>query len=144
MSRRPQASPAVGCQLENSIGTEIKNIMCASAGEIRITYQNRGAEMFDLTINAVEKQQFLVNMSDNPFTLPDNMAQLGIIENEIYTPLTGALRNQVSLTEGALEKSIVDLNAEMTDLMQVQRQYQFQSRAVSMANQMMGLVNGIR
>lgn len=118
--------------------------MCASAGEIRITYQNRGAEMFDLTINSVEKQQFLVNMSDNPFTLPDNMAQLGIIENEIYTPLTGALRNQVSLTEGALEKSIVDLNAEMTDLMQVQRQYQFQSRAVSMANQMMGLVNGIR
>ena len=126
------------------IGTEIKNIMCASAGEIRAIYQNRGAEMFDLTINSVEKPQFLVNMSDNPFTLPDNMAQLGIIENEIYTPLTGALRNQVSLTEGALEKSIVDLNAEMTDLMQVQRQYQFQSRAVSMANQMMGLVNGIR
>ena len=126
------------------IGTGIKNIMCASAGEIRAIYQNRGAEMFDLTINSVGKPQFLVNMSDNPFTLPDNMAQLGIIENEIYTPLTGALRNQVSLTEGALEKSIVDLNAEMTDLMQVQRQYQFQSRAVSMANQMMGLVNGIR
>ncbi|MEK4067118.1 MULTISPECIES: flagellar basal body rod C-terminal domain-containing protein [Bacillaceae] len=32
----------------------------------------------------------------------------------------------------------------MTDLINVQRSYQFQSRAVTMADQMSGLVNGIR
>ena len=126
------------------IEADMEKMTFADDGEIRVTYQNGGAETFDLGIVSVEKPQFLVNMSDNTFTLPNNMAQLGVTENEIYTPLTGALRNQVSLTGGALEQSNVDVSAEMTELIQVQRQYQFQSRAVSMADQMMGLVNGIR
>ena len=126
------------------IGSDMKELTFASDGEIRVTYENNGTETIDLGIISVEKPQFLENVSDNTFTLPNNMAQLGVTENEIYTPLTGALRNQVSLTQGALEQSNVDVSTEMTELIQVQRQYQFQSRAVSMADQMMGLVNGIR
>ena len=126
------------------IGEDMKKITFEPDGRIRVVYQNNRAETIDLAIISVEKPQFLEKVSDNTFTLPNNMAQLGVTENEIYTPLTGALRNQVSLTGGALEQSNVDLSAEMTELIQVQRQYQFQSRAVSMADQMMGLVNGIR
>lgn len=126
------------------IGEDMKRISFKSDGHIRVVYQNNSEETIDLAIISVEKPQFLEKVSDNTFTLPNNMAQLGVTENEIYTPLTGALRNQVSLTGGALEQSNVDLSAEMTELIQVQRQYQFQSRAVSMADQMMGLVNGIR
>ncbi|WP_375540520.1 flagellar basal body rod C-terminal domain-containing protein [Peribacillus simplex] len=44
----------------------------------------------------------------------------------------------------SLKTSNVDLSKEMTDLINVQRSYQFQSRTVTMADQMSGLVNGIR
>ena len=58
--------------------------------------------------------------------------------------LTGDSRNRAAVRQGSLESSNVDLSKEMTDLINVQRSYQFQSRAVTMADQMSGLVNGIR
>ena len=48
------------------------------------------------------------------------------------------------MKQGALETSNVDLSKEMTDLITAQRMYQFQSRSVTMADQMLGLVNSIR
>jgi flagellar basal-body rod protein FlgG len=64
--------------------------------------------------------------------------------DEIVMELTGQDRDQISIKQGALEQSNVDLSKEMTDLIQVQRSYQFQARSINMADQMMGLINGIR
>ena len=72
------------------------------------------------------------------------MAELNVPVNEILTELNGPMRNQVSIQQRALEQSNVDMSKEMTDLINLQRAYQFQSRSVSIADQMMGLVNGIR
>ena len=101
-------------------------------------------QSFNLGIVSVKKPQFLELRGNNTFALPRNMAQLNVTENDIYTQLTGATRDQIAMVQGNLEQSNVDVSTEMTDMMQIQRQYQFQSRTVSMADQMMGLVNGIR
>ncbi|EPE63495.1 flagellar hook-basal body s family protein [Exiguobacterium sp. S17] len=48
------------------------------------------------------------------------------------------------LLEGTLESSNVDLMKEMTDMTITQRAYQMNSRALSMSDQMMGLVTSLR
>ncbi|WP_074035913.1 flagellar hook-basal body protein [Exiguobacterium sp. AT1b] len=60
------------------------------------------------------------------------------LETEVDRPL-GKL-----LMEGTLESSNVDLTKEMTDMTITQRAYQMNSRALSMSDQMMGLVTALR
>ena len=79
--------------------------------------------------------------SGNLLRFPDD---LNVAEDDVLDTLNGGLREEISLVQGSLENSNVDLSKEMTDLINVQRQYQFQSRTISMADQMSGLVNGIR
>jgi flagellar basal-body rod protein FlgG len=49
----------------------------------------------------------------------------------------------VQLKQGFLESSNVDLGQEMTDMIKAQRGYQANARALSYADQMMGIANGI-
>ncbi|MEH7307398.1 flagellar hook-basal body protein [Neobacillus drentensis] len=51
--------------------------------------------------------------------------------------------DDVQMLSGYLEGSNVDLTKEMTDLMTSQRSFQMNSRAVSYADQMIGIANGI-
>ena len=124
----------------NGTPSEIK---FTDKGQLNIATEE-GTQSFNMGIVSVKKPQFLELRSNNTFALPRNMAQLNVTENDIYTQLTGATREQIAMVQGNLEQSNVDVSTEMTDMMQIQRQYQFQSRTVSMADQMMGLVNGIR
>ena len=124
----------------NGTPTEIK---FTDKGQLNIATEE-GLQSFNLGIVSVKKPQCLELRGNNTFALPRNMAQLNVTENDIYTQLTGATRDQIAMVQGNLEQSNVDVSTEMTDMMQIQRQYQFQSRTVSMADQMMGLVNGIR
>lgn len=119
------------------------DITFTDKGQLNVTTEN-GTQSFNLGIISVKKPQFMEMINNNTFTLPKNMAQLNVSENDIYTQLTGAFREEISMVQGNLEQSNVDISAEMTEMMQTQRLYQFQSRTVSMADQMMGLVNGIR
>ena len=50
----------------------------------------------------------------------------------------------VTVKQGALEQSNVDLTKEMTDTIQVQRAYQLSSRALTSSDEMMGLANHLR
>ena len=72
------------------------------------------------------------------------MAELGVTPAEVLTNLQGAARNGIAMENNMLEGSNVDYQKEMTDLITVQRSYQFSARAVTLADQMLGLVNGIR
>ncbi|WP_307272744.1 flagellar basal body rod C-terminal domain-containing protein [Peribacillus sp. V2I11] len=103
-----------------------------------------GEKSFGLGIVSVKKPQFLERLGGNLPGLPKNFNALGVTEDDIMTSLTGDSRNQAAVRQGTLEASNVDLSKEMTDLINVQRSYQFQSRTVTMADQMSGLVNGIR
>lgn len=56
---------------------------------------------------------------------------------------TATLDPNSQVKQGFLENSNVDMNQEMTDLIKVQRGYQANARALSYADQMMGISNSI-
>jgi flagellar basal-body rod protein FlgG len=121
-----------------------KSFLVDANGRLTVTMTDGTAQSFNLGVVQVNKPQFLEANGNSLYKLPANLAGLGVTEEDILTELTGPLRTQIGIQQSALEGSNVDLTKEMTDLINVQRAYQFQSRSVSMADQMMGLVNGIR
>lgn len=123
---------------------EAKEYNIDSSGQLSVTMTNGTVQTFELGVVQVNKPQFLVSKGNNLFGLPENFAELNVGVDEILTDMVGPLRGEIGIQSHALESSNVDMAKEMTSLMNAQRAYQFQSRAVSMADQMMGLVNGIR
>ncbi|MHA7138218.1 flagellar hook-basal body protein [Rossellomorea arthrocnemi] len=101
-------------------------------------------EQFNLGIVTVEKSQFLQQFGGNLLGFAENLNELGVTEDEVVTNVVGGARSDISMVQNSLEGSNVDISKEMTDMLNVQRSYQFQSRSISLADQMMGLVNGIR
>lgn len=115
-----------------------------SDGTFVANYPNGQTQSFQLAITALQKPQVMENLQGGTYIgLPENLAELGYTEAEILTNLQGGNR-QVGIEKGALEMSNVDLSKEMTNLIQAQRSYQFNTRAVTIADQMLGLINGIR
>lgn len=127
-----------------TINAQASNFALSENGRLSVEIPGGGTENYDLGISYVKKPQFLEQKGGNLLGLPENMADLGVAAEDILTELNGPLRNQIGIAQGRLEQSNVDLSKEMTELINLQRSYQFQSRSVSMADQMMGLVNGIR
>lgn len=130
----------------NSTGNRInvpmnfQSISLSAAGQLLVTgndgtIQNIG--QFGLA--HVLKPQLLDAVGDNLYRLPD-FAALGIAAGDVFENV--AVGNRVS--QGFLEGSNVDLGREMNELVMTQRHYQFNSRAISMADEMTGLVNGLR
>lgn len=113
-------------------------------GRLTVTKTDGTVQAFNLAVVQVNKPQFLESKGNNLYGLPTNFAQLNVGLEEIFTDLVGPLRNEIGIQQNALESSNVDMAKEMTDLMNTQRTYQFQSRSISIADQMLGLVNGIR
>ncbi len=113
-------------------------------GVLTVSGSGGGEEQFNLGIVNVEKPQFLQQFGGNLLGFADNLDELGVTEDEVVTNVTGGARSEISLVQSSLEGSNVDISKEMTDMLNVQRSYQFQARSISLADQMMGLVNGIR
>jgi flagellar basal-body rod protein FlgG len=108
-------------------------------GMLEVTMTNGSKSSYNLGVIQVNKPQFFEQMGGNLMGLPDDVTGV-----EVFTNLTGAARQQISIGQGMLEQSNVDMAKEMTNLVSVQRAYQFQAKSVTMADQMMGLINGIR
>lgn len=89
----------------------------------------------------VDRPQMLEQAGENLFKLPENLVDLGYVPADILNVIDP---EEVSVRQGYVEGSNVDLGKEMTDLIVAQRSYQFNARSVTMADQMMGLVNSIR
>ncbi|MGE8080405.1 flagellar hook-basal body protein [Peribacillus loiseleuriae] len=126
------------------VNGNVTDISMSGNGQIKIETSDRGTQTFELGIVSVKKPQFMEQLGGNLLALPANLNQMNVNTEDILTSLTGGLRGEISMTQGALENSNVDLSKEMSNLIMVQRQYQFQSRAITMADQMQGLVNSIR
>lgn len=105
---------------------------------------NGNEQTAELAVTIIERPNLMTRLSSTHFTLPKNMEELNSTETDILTELTGANTAQIGIQQGALEGSNVDYQKEMTDLINVQRSYQFNSRTVSIADQMLGLINNIR
>ncbi len=87
----------------------------------------------------ISKPQLLQSQGSNLFTLP-NLQGLGIQPGSVIQQANG----QGSVMQGALEGSNVDTTKEMTDLVGIQRSYEFNAKALTIGDQMMGLINNLR
>lgn len=113
-------------------------------GVLEVTQQNGAVQRFELGVSVLEKPNAMVRLSATNFGLPANMAELGIEANDLLTELIGGARGEIGMQNRALEASNVNYEKEMTDLITTQRAYQFNARSVTLADQMLGLINGIR
>jgi flagellar basal-body rod protein FlgG len=117
-----------------------RNLQISSAGMITAELPS-GARVSagQLGLVTVSRPQLLENQGNSLYTLP-NLAQLGIGMNEVVQPVAA---NAGSVAQGKLENSNVDLTKEMADLINLQHNYQLNTRSVTIGDQMAGLVNGL-
>ena len=113
-------------------------------GTLEATYANGDIIRTDLAVTEFQKPQVMEHIPGTYVGLPNNLEELGFTEADVLTELQGANRQQIGLQNGMLEMSNVDISKEMTDLIQTQRSYQFNARSVTLADQMLGLINSIR
>lgn len=123
----------------------VSQFTVSPTGTLTANYPDGTSESFDLGITEIQKPQLMEHINGGAYIgEPENLAELGYALQDVLTNLNGANRSRASMQNGALEMSNVDLSKEMTNLIATQRSYQFNSRAVTIADQMLGLINGIR
>lgn len=85
------------------------------------------------------RPQLLENRGGGMYTLTD-LGRLGIGLNQVARAVP---TNDTSVVQGKLENSNVDLTKEMTDLINLQHNYQLNARSITLSDQMAGLINGM-
>lgn len=123
---------------------DMNNVTLGNNGIVTFSNNAGQSASFALGIVQVNNPQALVKTGNNLLTLPDHLQDGDITAADLIVNFVGAARDQIGLKHQALEQSNVDLIEEMTNLIQTQRAYQFQARAITIADQMSGLINGIR
>ena len=123
----------------------VSGFTMSEAGTLNVDYADGQVIQFDLAVTQITKPQVMEHLNNGAYiSVPNNLQELGYAEGDVLTELQGLNRNEVSMQIGTLEASNVDVSKEMTDLIAAQRSYQFNSRAIMIADQMLGLINGIR
>lgn len=123
---------------------DVKNYTMVDNGILTITRNDGTTETAALGVTVLERPNLMEQLGGNYVGLPNDMEALGLTPQDVQTNLVGAARNNISMQNGMLETSNVNYQKEMTDLITAQRSYQFNARAVTIADQMLGLINGIR
>ncbi|MDR7073486.1 flagellar hook-basal body protein [Fictibacillus barbaricus] len=120
-----------------TIPADNQKISIGQNGQVSVTLNNGTVvESGQLSLVNIVRPQLMLAVGQN-FQAPQ-----GIPLNQLLQQLGAGSGNFVQ--QGALESSNVDISKEMTDMIQTQRSYQFNARSLTMADQMMGLVNGLR
>jgi flagellar basal-body rod protein FlgG len=113
----------------------VQNIQISKEGVLMANGTEYGTIGLWKVDNPDQLQQVGTNLYD---------AQLASGENP-STKYANALDEQVAtLRQGALETSNVSMQEEMSQLVNIQRAYQLNSRAIGISDQMMGIANSIR
>jgi flagellar basal-body rod protein FlgG len=121
-----------------------KDIMISNNGTLTaLAPDGRAIASANLGVTAILRPQLLQSVGDNVFTMP-NLNALNVNTADVAVNMTGNLRGQIAMMQGALERSNVDLGTELTEMMITERAYQLNARAISLSEQMLGLINGIR
>lgn len=97
-------------------------------------------ELGSLKLVQVSKPELLQAVADNLYGVPADVNVDDVVMNAAL--LQG--ETELAVRQGFVEQSNVDMTAEMTDLMMVQRAYQLSARALSSSNEMMGMANNLR
>ncbi|MED4403904.1 flagellar hook-basal body protein [Metabacillus fastidiosus] len=101
---------------------------------------NELPQIANLGIVRVDKPSALEQAGGNLYSINAGNANI----NDVLTYLDGDNRQLIGLQQGSLEMSNVDLSKEMTELMLSQRSYQMNAKSITMGDQMLGLINGVR
>lgn len=88
-----------------------------------------------ISLARVNRSEGLVQTEGNIFLLADGANEAEVLSNAGVT---------AQVRQGYVEQSNVDLTAQMTDLLQVQRAYQLSAKALTSSDTMATLANGIR
>lgn len=124
-----------------NVPMNFQSISLSTEGFLRATLNDGTIEdLGQLALTQIHKPQLLEATGDNLYRIPD-LAALGFAEEDVFEEVPG---NAGRLVQGSLEGSNVDLSREMSELLTTQRHYQFNTRSISMADEMSGLINGIR
>lgn len=109
-------------------------------GSVHVKRGNQQEQVGTIAIAEINRPRLLEATGDNLFRLP-NLEALGLNFDDIVqaAPIGDAL-----IQNRSLEMSNVDTGEQMTQLINAQRSYQFNSRTISMADQMQGLINQVR
>jgi flagellar basal-body rod protein FlgG len=94
-----------------------------------------------LKLVQVTNPEFLQAIGDNLFGIPQGINPIDVVQN-VANLIQGD--SGLSVRQGFVEQSNVNMTDEMTDLMLVQRAYQLSARALSSSEQMMGMANNVR
>lgn len=121
-----------------------KGIAISDNGTMTVTAPDgRVIRRVNIGVTTILRPQLLQSVGNNILTLP-NLNALNVNAAGVAVNMIGNLRAQIGMMQGALEQSNVDLGTELTDMMITERSYQFNARSISISDQMLGLINGIR
>lgn len=95
-------------------------------------------EAGQLKLAKVLKPELMVGIGDHRYALAPNADEADVLER-----LTTADEN-ISIRQGYIEQSNVNVSKEMVELMTVQRAYQLSARALASADSMMNMANNLR
>ena len=99
----------------------------------------RTTQLGSIKLMQASRPAALTAVNDNLFVIAD-----GINAGDVVEQIVPDSENRISLRQGFLEQSNVELTDEMTELINVQRAYQLAARALSSSDTMMSLTNGLR
>lgn len=115
-------------------------------GTLEITYKNTAQPptQIQLSVANINQPNLLEKIGANRYQLPGTEAEQ--LANGLMQVVDLSQQNNtgIRIAQGSLEQSNVDLTEEMTELIATQRLMQSQSKAITFADDMMGLVNTIR
>lgn len=124
---------------------DVKDFTLSPEGRLNANYPDGQTISVNLGITEIHMSQVMEKINGGAYIgEPNNLQALGYTQADVLTNLNGNNRTRIAMQNGYLEQSNVDLSREMTNLIAAQRSYQFNSRAVTIADQMLGLINGIR
>ena len=122
----------------------VKGYTMLPGGVLEVTQNDGTTDRIQMGVTTLERPNLMTRLSSTDFALPANLADLGVTAADVLTEMNGAARNRIGMENQKLEASNVNYEKEMTDLINVQRSYQFNARTVTLADQMLGLINSIR
>ncbi|HET7627056.1 MAG TPA: flagellar hook-basal body protein [Bacillales bacterium] len=116
-------------------------IEVAENGTIRVKMRDGSAvEAGRLDLVNILRPQLLESVGGNAYAFGD-LQGLNLNENDVMQAVP---QQDAQVRQGALESSNVDLATAMTRLLNAQRAYQFNARAVTIADESAGVINNIR
>lgn len=131
--------PVLGMNGPIQVNGSIDSIHINNDGSVIVNRAGQEEVIGTIAVSEITQPRLLESVGDNLFRLP-NLADLGFDFGEIVQ----IPEMDDVMESGTLEMANVNIAEQMTQLMTVQRAYQFNARSISMADQMQGLINQIR